>query len=1101
MTRSPKSPIHFLLLASCIAMICFLANAFSPHAAIASDAKAAEPAFSDPGISPDGSQIAFISGGDIWTVSSSGGDARLLVSNSSTMSRPLYSPDGKRLAFESTLTGNGDIYVLTIQTGELKRLTFEDGFEHLDNWSRDGQWIYFSTSSHDLSYMNDIYRVHADGGTPVAVSADRYANEFQAAPSPDGTRVAFAGRGISSEQWWRKGHSHLDESEIWLMQDSAPPTYQQLNKPSDAGAKELWPMWSGDGKSLYFMSDRSGAQNIWVRPLDGDARQVTQFRDGRVLWPSITPDGKAIAFERDFQIWKLDTAGNRASQVPITRVGAPAGLGIEHLKMDGRFQEMALSPDGKKVAFAVHGEIFAASAKDGGDAARITFTPEAESEVSWSPDSRQLAYVSDRGGSTHVFLYDFSTSAETQLTSGNHNDTFPRFSPDGKQIAFERDGQELIAFDPAAKQEHSLSKGHFDRPPFGNTRSFTWSPDSKWIAFVQVTNRGFRNVFAVPASGGAAQPVSFLGNVFSGSVVWSPDGAYLLFDTSQRTEPAEVARVDLIPRAPKFREDQFHDLFKPEMPKQSPPGEASTPTQTDESKSPAAPADKEKDKEKKPATKPVEIVSENIRRRLTLLPVGLDSGDPTISADGKWLLITGDTAGQQNLYVYSLDELAKEPPVARQLTSTPARKSNAQFSPDGKEVYYLEGGSIHIVTVENRQARGLPVSAEMDVDFAQEKNEMFEQSWRYLRDNFADPEYNGADWNAVHAEFAPRVAAAAKPDEVRRLLNLMVGELNASHLGVSAPQGTNQTNDGQLGVDFDRHEYESSGKLKITHVVPLGPADLAKNIHTGDYLVAVEGKPTDPPVNLHSLLNHAIGKRIVLKVSASPDGKASHDAVVKPVNENTEKGLRYREWVEERRAYVDRASGGKLGYVHMVNMSEEALEQLYMDLDAENQSKQGVVIDVRNNTGGFVNVYAIDVLARRGYLHMMPRGFSNYPARTQLGQRALELPTILVTNQHSLSDAEDFSEGYRTLKLGTIVGEPTGGWIIYTGGTTLIDGSNLRLPFIRITAADGTPMEMHPRPVDISVVRPIGESYTGKDSQLDAAVKELLKQITANSKQ
>ena len=417
-----------------------------------------------------------------------------------------------------------------------------------------------------------------------------------------------------------------------------------------------------------------------------------------------------------------------------------------------------------------------------------------------------------------------------------------------------------------------------------------------------------------------------------------------------------------------------------------------------------------------------------------------------------------------------------------------------------KRVITSRAARFTLVTVENRQARGLPVSAEMDVDFAQEKNEMFEQSWRYLRDNFADPQYNGADWNAVHAEFAPRVAAAAKPDEVRRLLNLMVGELNASHLGVSAPQGTNQTTDGQLGLDFDRHEYETSGMLRITHVVPFGPADLAKDIHTGDFLVAVEGKPVDPPANLHSLLNYTIGKRIVLKIFAASNGKALREVVVKPVNENTEKGLRYREWVEERRAYVDRASGGKLGYVHMVNMSGEALEQLYMDLDAENQSKQGVVIDVRNNTGGFVNVYAIDVLSRRGYLHMTPRGFSNYPARTQLGQRALELPTILVTNQHSLSDAEDFSEGYRTLKLGTIVGEPTGGWIIYTGGTTLIDGSNLRLPFIKITASNGTPMEMHPRPVDIPVVRPIGESYTGLDSQLDAAVKELLKQLNANSK-
>ncbi len=199
--------------------------------------------------------------------------------------------------------------------------------------------------------------------------------------------------------------------------------------------------------------------------------------------------------------------------------------------------------------------------------------------------------------------------------------------------------------------------------------------------------------------------------------------------------------------------------------------------------------------------------------------------------------------------------------------------------------------------------------------------------------------------------------------------------------------------------------------------------------------------------------------------------------------------------MEQRREYVAKVSGGRLGYVHMFDMSAAALAQLHVDLDAENHARQGVVVDVRNNNGGFVNVYAIDVFARRGYMNMMSRGFPSVSSRSQLGQRALELPTILVTNQHSLSDAEDFTEGYRTLKLGKVVGEPTAGWIIFTGGVTLIDGSVLRMPGAKIFASDGTPMEMHPRAVDVPVTRPVGESYTGKDTQLDAAVVELLKQL------
>ena len=199
---------------------------------------------SQPAISPDLSEIAFVSGGDIWSVPASGGDAHLLVSNPATESRPLYSPDGKRLAFISTRTGNGDIYVLDLATGALKRITFDDGFDQLDAWSRDGRWLYFSSTSHDISGMNDIYRVSAQGGTPMPVSDDRYTNEFFGAPSPDGHQLALTARGIASSQWWRKGHSHLDESEIWLMRDGESRTYERI---TDGGAKEIWPMWGQQG--------------------------------------------------------------------------------------------------------------------------------------------------------------------------------------------------------------------------------------------------------------------------------------------------------------------------------------------------------------------------------------------------------------------------------------------------------------------------------------------------------------------------------------------------------------------------------------------------------------------------------------------------------------------------------------------------------------------------------------------------------------------------------------------------------------------------------------------------------------------------------------
>ncbi|MGH9944862.1 MAG: S41 family peptidase, partial [Pyrinomonadaceae bacterium] len=744
---------------------------------------------------------------------------------------------------------------------------------------------------------------------------------------------------------------------------------------------------------------------------------------------------------------------------------------------------------------------------------RVTDTHAEESQVSWSPDSRRLVYVSAREGVPHLFLYEFASNAETRLTNDTARaDASPRFSPDGKLVAFERDARELRVVAPDTKQERLLASGSFDRQPIGADVPFVWSPDSRHVAFMPVTGRLFRNVHVVAAEGGEAKQISFLANVGSNAISWSPDGTFILFNTGQRTESGQLARVDLVPRTPKFREDQFRDLFREETPRSLTPSQREdnnrpsatpqpAPSSPAASPSPTPSASPSStDEKKKPEAKRVEITFEGIRQRLSLLPVGVDVNYLNVSPDGKWVALIAAAAGQQNLYVYSLDELAREPAVAKQLTSTAGGKGLAQFSPDSKEIFYLEQGRIGVVNLEGR-ARPLAVVAEMDVDFAQEKMEVFAQAWSYLRDHFYDPGYHGVDWQRVRAEYAPLVAGARTPDEMRRLLQLMVGELNASHLGVGGPQGGGAPSTGRLGLRFDRAEYERAGRLRVTEVISLSPAALAKEIKAGDYLLAVDGRQVDARTNLDELLSYKVNRRVSLSVAASPDGAGKREVVVRPVSAGTEKGLMYRQWVEDNRAYVARQSGGRLGYVHMFDMSSASLAQLYVDLDAENHAREGVVVDVRNNNGGFVNVYAIDVLARRGYLTMTLRGNGPAPARTVLGQRSLELPTVLVTNQHSLSDAEDFAEGYRTLRLGKVVGEPTSGWIIYTWNQPLIDGSVVRLPRMKITDGKGENMERNPRPVDVPVTRPVGETYAAKDSQLDAAVRELVGQLGGGAKQ
>ncbi len=1042
------------------------------------------PSLAEPGISPDGSEIAFVSGGDIWIAPAGGGEAHLLVSHPATESRPLFSPDGKLLAFVSTRAGSPDVWLLTLATGDLKRLTCDDGSEQLDAWSGDGRWVYFSSSSHDIAGMTDVYRVSVEGGTPMAVSADRYMAEFMAAPSPDGASVALVARGNALSQWWRKGRSHLDESELWLVRDGrgGAPQFEQL---IGRNSKLQWPMWSPDGKSIYFVSDQDGAQNLWVRT-GSAAKQITHFKDGRVLWPSISRDGKKVAFERNFCIWSVDLGIAQSREVPVTLRGASAVPAQEHLSMTDGFQELVLSPDGKKLAFIAHGEVFAAPAADGGDAIRVTRTPASEAQLSWAPDSRGLLYTCNRDGAWHVYRYDFSSNQETQLTNAPLSDNSPRYSPDGKMVGFIRDARELRVIDVATKQDRVVGQGYFGRAPFLSGQPIAWSPDSRWIAFLSGGTKLFVNAYVVKIDGADARQATFLSNTRGTTLSWSHDGSFLLLDSGMRTEPGLLARADLLPRLPKFREDQFRDLFREDVPGRAvPPAPSPRPAEANvENAGTTA----------KPELKPVQVTLEGIRQRLTVLPVGVDVEAQVISPDDKLVLITAAAAGQQNLYTFSLDELARETPIARQLTSTAGRKSAAQFSPDAKAVFYLEQGRINSVSVETRTVKPLAVRAEMDVDFPLEKIEVFNQAWEFLNDNFYDPRFHGTDWNAVRAVYAPQIAGARTPDEMRRLLSMMVGDMNASHMGISPPQGRTQPTTGRIGLHFDRREYEEAGAMRVTEVIPLSPAALA-GVKVGEYLIAVDGAAVGARFNLEQALEYKIGKQVKLTIAAAANGQGQREVTVRPTNATTEKGLLYRAWVEEKRAYVEKVSGGRLGYLHMLSMGGDAINQMNLDLDSENHAKEGVVIDIRNNSGGFVNGYALDVLSRQNYVLMVRRGVPAVPGRPVLGQRSLEKPTILVTNQHTLSDGENFTEGYRVMKLGKVVGEPTAGWDVYTGSGTMVDGTSVRLPFMKNAQLDESALELVSRKVDIPVDRPLGEGYAGKDSQLDAAVRELLVRI------
>lgn len=1061
---------------------------------------AGRPSFSEPALSPDGGTIAFVSGGDIWEVAATGGVAHLLVSGNATEGRPLYSPDGKRLAFTTTRGGSPNIHVLELASGGITRITYAEAAEELDAWSPDGKWLYFASSATDVARQPDIFRVSADGGTPIEVSRERYLSEFQAAPSPDGSSIALMARGLSNVQWWRNGSSHIDKTELWLKPLAQGAPYRRL-LPGDA--RHAWPMWSPDGGTITYMSDAGGTENLYRLGLAAGStpQALTRFTDGRLLYPSIAANGAAIVFERGMAIWRLEVADGSARPVEISLRGASAGEGPRHVTLSS-FSEMALSPDGQKVAVIAHGEVFAAPAKDGGPARRISTSAGAEHAPTWSPDSRRLLYTSERGLDEVLVEYDVATGKATVLTRSGIA-AVPVYAPDGKSAVYMLDDRELhrITLPRDGKPAVDSLLASFPGWPSRGGPKPVWSPDGKYVAFAKTDARAFTNVEVVPAAGGASRPVSFLANGQMASIIWSADGKYILFDTAQRSEDSRIVRVDLTPRLPRYREDAFRDLFKPG----TPPGSPAAPAESAPAKRAPAPlpvskgapvrAKAAKPAEDKSAPPAVTIAWNGLRERATILPLGLSADTPVVSADGKTLVFRASERGQDNLYSYNLDELATETPVAQQLSQSDRPKGDFALGADGKTLFYLDGGRVISTPIENPRPKAVAIAAEMDVDFATEKQVVFDEAWGQLDRYFYDPGFNGKDWKALRSAYQPYVSGARTPDELRRLIALMIGELDASHTGISRPargEGALPSDRvGDLGLRFDRTAYEAGRGLVVREVVALGPAALARLV-PGDRLVSIDGVAIGPRDNLDALLENKVGRQVRLGVDGATGRR---EAMVSPVPVSVASGLLYRQWVNDRRSLVERLSGKRLGYVHILDMGWESLNQLYLDLDAANQAKDGVVIDIRNNNGGFINGHALDVFARRNYLTMTPRYLFPVPSRQALGQRALGRPTILVTNESSLSDAEDFTEGYRTLGLGKVVGQPTSGWIIYTANETLIDGSSVRLPQIRIEDLKGQDMENNPRPVDVAAERPLGETLTGDDAQLKAAVDTLLTQL------
>ncbi|MEP7189318.1 MAG: S41 family peptidase, partial [Roseiflexaceae bacterium] len=739
--------------------------------------------------------------------------------------------------------------------------------------------------------------------------------------------------------------------------------------------------------------------NIWFQPLKGTpAHQLTDFGEGRLLWPAISRDGRTIVFERDFGIWRMDVDSGAIAPLVIRVRPDTKFTPVRVATYSRDLTELELSPDGRKVAFVARGEVFADFAdketdkeQRQGPAFRVTNTPFRESDVTWSPDSRRLIYTSDRHGDEELFLYDFTAHAETRLTdSAQHahgRTAGPRCSPDGKWIAYALGDDQIRLLD---------AETHTDRPfvsaNFTYGASFAWSPDSCWLVFIAQDQRFFSNLYIQRIDETSPKQITFLSNLQAYGPLWAASGRFIIFTTSQYRAESQIARVDLRPQLPQFREADFEKLFEQpttkdegrqksdEAPKSEPvvtnppPVVDNSEPQTAENEQTITTAE-----QPQPPSPAVEIVFEAIERRLRFLtPTQMDASAQCISPDSRDMIFRAIVAGKANLWTMPLDEPRRDQPP-RQLTSGPGGKGAAQFAPDGKSFYYLDGGQIMFRKFPNGEQTQLHVSADVTIDFNQEKLQIFDECWRELRDRFYDPTFRGLDWSAARAQFAPLAAGAQTHSELYMIINLMVGELRASHLGAGG--GYWSVQNGYTGLLFDPIEQATTGRLVIASIISDGPAALASDgapIQAGDELLAVDGVELSPAINLDQLLQRTIGRRVRLRIAAkaapeateesqssvlSPQSSAAvRELAIRPISADQYDALRYRDWVYTNEAYVHRVSGGRLGYVHIREMSYRAYQQFLSDLDTETHGKEGVVLDVRFNGGGHTATFILDVL-------------------------------------------------------------------------------------------------------------------------------------------
>ena len=1043
-----------------------------------------------PAISPDGKTIAFSYQGDIFTVPSSGGTAKQITSNAAFDSYPVWSPDGNHIAFASNREGSIDVWVMDANGGIPKRVTTNSGNEYPLRW-KDNYTIMFKASimptAKSIIFAGSypqVYTVGMDGGRPKLFS-DITMDALDINASGDVIYIDRKGY----EDEWRKHHRSPITRDVWLKSGDS------FRKLTTFDGEDRDPVWSADGKSFYYLSEQSGTLNVYHRTLDGKETQITNHEKNPVRFLSAASDG-TLCYGYDGEIYTVRNGGQPQKTAIRIAADTEGKELIRQIRNSGAYN-IKLSPNGKEIGFVMHGDVYVTSIEYR-TTKQITNTPEQERYIDFSPDGRTIIYDSERNGVWQIYATTIKNKDEKQfayatelmeerLTQSDQTSFQPKFSPDGKQIAFWENRGTLRVMDAKGKNVKTAMDGKFVYSYSDGDIDFTWSPDSKWLLSSYIGVGGWNNsdIALVNASGNGEIHNLTESGYNESNAKWVLDGKAMLFYSDRagyRSHGSWGAEYDAYLM---FFDLEAYERYRMNKEERALAKENMT---EKEKKKEEKKEEKEKKEMEKPEAKEIEPLKfdlENCRDRivrLTVTPSFL--GDILLDKDGENIYY--NVAFEKGMDLWHRDLMTGN----TELLIKNVGNGEMMFDKSYKEIYLAADGGIKKVTPQSKAVKNIEFEAQFNYQPYKERAYMFDHVWRQVKDKFYDKNIHGVDWEGYRKTYERFLPYINNNHDFQEMLSEMLGELNASHTGARYSGSWASLQTASLGLFFDE-DYTGDG-LKIAEVIK-GSEIACKqtDVKSGCIIEKIDGTEIKAGMDYFPLLDGKIGKPVRLTIR--PKSGRSFDVTTKGMSMNAVDDLLYKRWVDRNRQLVDSLSGGRLAYVHVKAMNSESFRTVYRELLSDkNRNREAVIVDDRHNGGGWLHDDLCTLLNGKEYQNFMPRG--NYIGRDPFNKWTK--PSCVLICEDDYSNGHGFPMVYKTLGIGKLIGTPVAGTMTAVWWETMIDNTMVfGIPQVGCMTLDGKYAENTQLNPDITVYNTPKDFLNGNDRQLKAAIEEMMKQI------